>query len=183
MSYVNVNTLQKVEAIDIMLDHPTVSFPNRGWSDDDLEPYGYAELHFPAEHPFPGTYEKLVETIPHKIDNKWYIQFEVIPMTEKEIELTNLNFRLDIIEGTKGRLNQFANTKDYDNIMSLCTYSSSTNPVYKIEGEYGIKARDDTWNKVYEILADVDAGLRTMPTGFEQIVSELPILEWPENIV
>lgn len=181
MSYVNINTLETVEAVDIMLAHPNVSFPNRGWYDEDILPFGYAELHFPVEHPLPGTYEKLVETTPKEIDGKWYKQFEVVPMTAKEIEITNITFRTNLIEETKGYLNQWANTKDYDNITSLCTYANSSNPVYKAEGEYGVIARDVTWNKIYEILADVEANIRPMPTSFNSIKHELPILEWPST--
>lgn len=97
MSYVNINTLEKLEAANIMLAHPEVSFPNRGWSDEDLAPYGYAELHFPLEHPFPNNHEKLVETTPKNIDGKWYIQFEVIPMTEDEIRITDTIKYSDVI--------------------------------------------------------------------------------------
>ena len=72
-----------------MVAHPDISFPNRGWNDEDLLPHGYAVLWMPNEHPFPGRYEKLVETTPNNIDGKWYIQFEVVAMTEDEIKTKN----------------------------------------------------------------------------------------------
>lgn len=85
MSYVNTTTLQIVQANDIMVAYPDVSFPNRAWTNEDLQPYGYANLYYPPNPPVPGRYEKLVELPPAEIDGEWYEQFEVVPMTPEEI--------------------------------------------------------------------------------------------------
>ena len=181
MSYVKISTLEKVEAADIMVAHPEVSFPNRGWSDEDLAPFGYAELHFPATHPFPGTYEKLVETTPAMIDGKWYIQFEVVPMTPTEVAIKTEQIKADIVTQTQGTLDAFAQTRGYDGILSLCTYATSPTQKFAVEGQYGVEARDATWAKLYEIMDEVQAGTRPMPTSFADVVSELPVLEWPST--
>ena len=179
MSYVRISTLEKVEAVDIMLAHPDVSFPNRGWDDDDLAPFGYAELHYPSEHPFPDIYEKLVETTPQKIDGKWYIQFAVVPMTEEEIQFKKRRIKNDMILDIQNRLNFFAQMRGYDSILSLCTYATSTIESFRVEGQYGVQLRDAMWTKVYEILEEVETGLRPMPERYEDIESELPALVWP----
>jgi hypothetical protein len=36
-----------------------------------------------------------------------------------------------------------------------------------------------TWARLYELLAEVQAGTRPMPTGFADIEPELPPLVWP----
>ena len=77
------------------------------------------------------------------------------------------------------RLDDFARTRNYDNILSACTYATSTVAKFCAEGQYCVDARDATWNACYVILADVQAGTRPMPT-LEQIMSELPVLEWPQ---
>lgn len=179
MSYVNIKTLEKIEAAGIMLANPEVSFPNRGWSDDELALYGYAELHFPVEHPFHGTYEKLVEGTPAKIGDKWYIQFDVVPMTEEEVVGKQQQIRADIITQTQNRLDNFAQSRNYDGILSLCTYATSTNPKFKAEGQYGVEARDATWAKLYEILMEVETGVRPLPDGYADVEPELPLLTWP----
>lgn len=178
MSYINTNTLQILEASDIMLAHPDITFPNRGWYDEDIAPFGYAELNFPSEHPFPGFYEKLEETTPAKIGDKWYRQFAVVPMTEKEIKQKNEQIKSDIILNTQSRLDNFAQTRNYDSMLSLCTYATSTNPKFQAEGQYGVEVRDATWEKLYEIMAEVEASTRPMPTGYEEIEAELPTLQW-----
>lgn len=75
-------------------------------------------------------------------------------------------------------LDTFAQTRNYDNILSAATYATSTVPKFKVEGQYAVEARDETLAKCYEVLAEVEAGTRPMPT-LDDLLIELPILEWP----
>ena len=77
------------------------------------------------------------------------------------------------------RLDDFARTRGYDGIMSACTYATSTNAKFAAEGQYCVGARDATWATLYQILDEVLAGTRPMPTGYADIEPELPVLEWP----
>jgi hypothetical protein len=85
----------------------------------------------------------------------------------------------EIVTATQQRLDDFARTRNYDGVLSLCTYASSPNPKFQAEGQYGVEARDATWSKLLEILAEVEANTRPMPTGYAEIESELPPLVWP----
>ena len=76
------------------------------------------------------------------------------------------------------RLDDFARTRNYDNILSACTYATSTVPKFAAEGQYCVDARDATWATCYAILDDVQSEVRIMPT-MEQVMTELPVLEWP----
>lgn len=42
-----------------------------------------------------------------------------------------------------------------------------------------LSVRDQTWAKLYEIFDEVKAGTCLVPSGFEDIEAELPVLEWP----
>ncbi len=84
-----------------------------------------------------------------------------------------------IITATQQRLDDFARTRSYDGILSACTYATSTVPKFQAEGQYAVTARDTTWAKLYEMLAEVEAGTRPIPTSFSDIESELPTLTWP----
>lgn len=79
---------------------------------------------------------------------------------------------------TQQRLDDFAKTRNYDGILSAATYATSTNPKFQTEGQYAVEARDATWAKLYEILAEVEAGARPAPTSYEEIEPELPVLQW-----
>lgn len=76
------------------------------------------------------------------------------------------------------RLDDFAKTRNYTNIMSAATYATSTVPKFKAEGQYAVEARDATWAKCYEVLAAVETGTRPMPT-LDELLAELPVLTWP----
>ena len=84
-----------------------------------------------------------------------------------------------IVDATQQRLDDFARTRNYDGILSLCTYATSTVPKFQAEGQCGVTARDATWAALYQILAEVEAGTRPVPSGYADIEPELPVLEWP----
>jgi hypothetical protein len=84
-----------------------------------------------------------------------------------------------IVAKTQSRLDEFARTRNYDGILSACTYATSTIPKFQTEGQYCVNARDNTWDTLYVFLAEVQTGLRPVPNDFSDIEPHLPILEWP----
>jgi hypothetical protein len=87
--------------------------------------------------------------------------------------------KAEIMTATQQRLDTFAKTRLYDGVLSLCTYATSPNPKFQAEGQYGVEARDTTWTTLYEIMEEVQAGTRPMPSGYADIEAELPPLVWP----
>jgi len=96
---------------------------------------------------------------------------------DQATKLTNLI--TSITAQTQARLDDFAKTRNYDGILSACTYASSTVPKFQSEGQYCVNARDLTWASLYTIMGEVQAGTRPMPTSFADIEPDLPVLEWP----
>lgn len=84
-----------------------------------------------------------------------------------------------IVDATQNRLDDFARTRNYDGILSACTYAASTVAKFAAEGQYCVNARDSTWSALYTVLAEVQAGTRAMPAGYADIEPSLPALEWP----
>lgn len=84
-----------------------------------------------------------------------------------------------VVQAVQSRLDVFARTRNYDGILSACTYATSTVAKFKAEGQCCVNARDAHWNACYSILADVQAGVRAMPT-VDQVLSEMPPLAWPQ---
>ena len=74
-------------------------------------------------------------------------------------------------------LDETAKERGYDSILSLCTYTSPA-AKFSDEGQAGVSWRDEVWAKGYTILADVEAGTRSIPTESE-LLSELPNFVWP----
>ena len=85
----------------------------------------------------------------------------------------------NIINAVQDRLDNFARTKNYDGILSACTYATSTVVKFKVEGQYCVDSRDKTWAKLYEILGEAQSGDRPIPSCYEDIEKDLPVLTWP----
>lgn len=79
----------------------------------------------------------------------------------------------------QAHLDGFAQTRNYDGIMSAATYAASTVPKFRAEGQYAVAGRDAVWATAYAVLDEVLAGGRPMPT-IEEVIAELPPLEWTE---
>lgn len=86
----------------------------------------------------------------------------------------------EITIATQKRLDDFAKTRNYDGILSACTYATDINSQFQAEGEYCVVVRGATWAKLYDIMSEVQAGTRPMPIGYSDIEPELPELVWPE---
>lgn len=83
-----------------------------------------------------------------------------------------------IADVVQQRLDAFAQTRNYDGILSACTYASSTVPKFAAEGQYAVNARDATWAACYQIMTAVQNGTRPLP-GVSDVLAELPALAWP----
>ena len=112
--YINVETKEILTNFDIIRSNPNVNFPNMSWTDEILAPFGYAELHYPSEHPFPGRYEMLVDGEPIQAeDGKWYRTFVIqslVPLSEED--------KVVFLEEEKKKLRQEAADKRYEKEVS-----------------------------------------------------------------
>lgn len=77
------------------------------------------------------------------------------------------------------RLDDFAKTRDYDNIFTAISYASSNNEKFKAEAQYCLDVRDETWEVLYAIFDSVESGEREIPNTFAELEQELPQLSWP----
>ena len=132
-----------------------------------------------------GAVDTTPPTVPEGKKAKWNGSwvYEDIPKPEPEPEPTpptDEEIKDKIINDTQNRLDTFAQSRNYDGILSLCTYATSTKPKFAAEGQYGVEARDDTWSKLYSIYEEVKAGTRPMPADYDAIKADLPVLEWPD---
>lgn len=115
-----------------------------------------------------------------------YLNGVLVDLTAEELtaltpspETLGARLQADVVARTQQRLDAFARTRGYDDIKSLSDYAGDEDPVFHAEGTYGKQMRSRTWRKLYDILTAVQTGTRPMPASYEEIESELPVLEWP----
>jgi hypothetical protein len=82
-----------------------------------------------------------------------------------------------LTDGVQNYMDATVQTRGYDNIHTACTYVSSTDEVFKAEGTACLAWRDSVWRTCYNILDEVKAGKRAIPT-LEEVIAELPVLVW-----
>lgn len=124
-----------------------------------------------------------------QIAGKWYTKYIAGPVFATQAEQDayvaaktdekNAAVFKSVQDETQKRLDDFAATRNYSGVFSACTYATSTVPKFQAEGQYCVTARDVTWAKLYEILAEVEAGTRPIPGAYADIEAELPALVWP----
>ncbi|MBE0437155.1 MAG: hypothetical protein IBX56_15290 [Methylomicrobium sp.] len=84
-------------------------------------------------------------------------------LTKTKAELTN---------AIQQQLDSTAQVYGYDSIISACSYAAVSN-LFQAEGVAFINWRSACWAKGFEILAEVEGGLRAIPTP-EELLLEMP---------
>lgn len=166
----------------VTIDHYREIHANKflpaSFSPDDADPI----FEMPKPDIQEGQY--LIEGPPQQTEKGDWIQTWLIqthsPEVLEKIEHAKVERLISTItQATQDRLDAFARTRNYDNILSACTYATSKVTRFKAEGQYCVNARDATWAALYTFMEEVQGGTRAMPTSFSDVVSFLPTLEWP----
>lgn len=104
----------------------------------------------------------------------YYIWVENIPEppTPEQIQKA-------LTDAVQAFLDNKAKERNYDNILTACSYANSIDPIFQSEALACVAWRDNVWRTCYNILYEVTAGQRKIPTD-EELLAELPELVWPE---
>ena len=120
-----------------------------------------------------------VDEFPPVFSNgRWERSYAVRAKTAEELAQAQQRLQNEIVEATQQRLDDFAKTKNYDGILSACTYATSTNAVFQAEGQRAVELRDATWQALYNVLGQVATQGRVV-NGYADVEADLPELTWP----
>lgn len=179
MRYINTKTLDyPIHEDEIRQANKNVSFKT-----PFSPPSDYAPVYGAAQPKYDQLTQGLVEDTPVIVGNQWTQQWRVFALDASTIAKNRAEqasrIKEECVSSTQNRLDDFARTRNYDGILSACTYATSTVQKFKSDGQYCVNARDETWATLYRIMAEVEAGTRPKPTSFADIEAELPVLSWP----
>ncbi len=76
------------------------------------------------------------------------------------------------------KLDEFAKTRNYDDVKSAVTYLNSAIPKFKTEAERIAALRDQTYASLYQFIEDIRTGTKPAPKSFSEINVVLPELTW-----
>lgn len=112
------------------------------------------------------------------VNGVWQVKFTVVDKTEDDITAETLSTINVYEQNIQVILDKFAQERGYDDIKSACDYAGCNITKFDTEGTYCKNLRAETWDVCYQILSDVENGIRPLPT-FEEVVAELPTPTWP----
>lgn len=169
-----------VDIADYRAMFPNRSISEAGITDEWLSNNGCMAVS--VFKPYDSNQEKLINTEPY-IEGDRVFTVTVVPLDQQElyeVMVQKINtFKETVKARAQQRLDDFARTREYDGILSLCTYATDPDPSLAAEGQYGVTVRSATWKKLYQIMEEVLTNQRPMPNSFEDLEPDLPVLEWP----
>jgi hypothetical protein len=80
----------------------------------------------------------------------------------------------------KELFNETARARGYDDIISLCSYAVSENPVYRAEALAAVAWRDAVSACMVEIIDEIKSKNRSVPTR-AAFLAALPTINWPKG--
>ncbi len=107
----------------------------------------------------------------------WTPDASIIITAEQKAEAARKAALLVYKAAFDARLDMMAQSKGYDNRISIGTYATSTNPVYVAEAQAFIEWRDAALASMFAQLAAVEAGGN--PPTVEEFLAALPVINWP----
>ena len=102
-------------------------------------------------------------------------QFQIVAIPEPTIEELQAQIQAQLTNAVQHVLDAKAQELLYDNCLSVCSYIDTGVPKFDAEGRAFRVWRSAVWAKGYEILDQVKAGYRPIPTE-EELIAELPQL-------
>ena len=108
-------------------------------------------------------------------------QFQIVAIPEPTIEEQQAFIQKQLTDAVQHVLDTKAQELNYDNCLSVCSYIDTGVARFDAEGKAFRAWRSAVWAKGYEILAEVQAGKREIPTE-EELIAELPelVIEYTE---
>lgn len=92
-------------------------------------------------------------------------------------EVQNERIKKRLLRVVDRYLDKTVQERGYDNIAKCVTYEGDIDPIFNAEGTAAKQWRSKVYRHLYNVLAQVEAGEREIPTA-QELIEELPKIEW-----
>lgn len=92
----------------------------------------------------------------------------ILPDTQEEITAQMAAIKANLTGAVQTHLDAGAQALGYDNIVSACSYAAAANS-FQADGLSFLTWRAAVWTKCYQVMAEVEAATRPIPTESELI--------------
>ena len=178
------NTVVKYpyDILSLRSENPNTFFPsNIDFDYRSLLDFNVVRV-FPTHQPEPSGNEfKIEESTPVYQGEKWVQTWIEVRKSSEDLQQEINELKIEYIRRTQERLDNFAAQRGYDNILSACTYATSSIEKFRMEGSRCVNLRDLTWTKFYEIMTQVHSKEISIPANYEQFSQLLPELLWNDE--
>lgn len=82
-----------------------------------------------------------------------------------------------LTDAVQNHMDKTAQQRGYDNLLSACTYATSSNLPFQAEGQACVEWRDAVWAYCYQVMGNVMSGNVAIPNESDLIAS-LPLISW-----
>lgn len=117
-------------------------------------------------------------TVPGVLEVLTEAQFQAAQQAEQEAR-KGILIR-SMTAGVQQHMDSVAAERNYDGIQSAALRAALPNSPFHAEGVAYGEWMDACWSHCYQVMADVEAGLREQPST-EELIAELPAITLPPN--
>ena len=174
MRLMRMSDMSMVQLSDLYSSNPNTSFPSI-LTDETLSSFGYERIYQEDLPTFDQDLFYADTAPPTRIGGRWEIRWEIIPLPE-EVRAANLKKKFET--ALDNHLDNVARQKRYDNRFTCALRAGYPGP-FQAEGQAFAAWMDSCNAMAYQILFDVQQGLRLPPASIEEFIGSMPAMVWP----
>lgn len=149
---------------------PTVFQPASTLTPEQRTEFGVFELVNTAQPAYDTLSQNCMDSGTELVAGQWTQVWAITPATAGQVQSRGTAIIQNFLDAT-------ARTRGYDGILSACTYAVDTNPTFHAEGLACVAWRSSVWAACYQIMGEVQAGTRPIPTEVE-LLAAMPAIVW-----
>lgn len=178
MKYIDIATGRyPVSSAAIREAFPSTSFPEH-LDEADLSSFGFAPVRLSPRPVFDPMTHAVYEGEPELADGIYSQTWVIRAKTPEELSAAQTELLASYTSALDAHIDATAKADRWDNRIT-CVMRAGYPNQWQAKGIAFGTWMDTCYALAYQIMADVQAGTRALPT-IQEFISEMPVMEWPQ---